>query len=508
MKKLLSLTFFALVGALLIFSSCSDDENDPQNDPQPDGPSVSAPAASGIQIGTTVTLSFQVSVPGGFASSSVTATGGSASVTSDLSAGATSGTIGVEFVAGENTGAGSVTLTVTDANGKSDDATAVLTLTEEESVITITANISSDVTWESDKIYVLGGRITVLNGATLTIEPGTIIKGEAGTGANATALLVARGGKLMAEGTAEAPIIFTSVADEITPADIAEGNFGSPNLDPDINGLWGGVIVLGKAFISASAAEVQIEGIPVSDTNGLYGGDDDEDDSGVITYISIRHGGANIGAGNEINGLTLGGVGTGTTIENVEVVANQDDGIEWFGGSVNVTNALIWNAGDDAMDTDQAWNGTMDDFIVVNPTGSCFELDGPEGDDAAYFASSRSPLNHTFVNGTVYVGMSPAAIDFDNDTNVDMENIYFYGFEDEESAQAVQEYAAMVGFAGGSLTNVEVTLPNGFSVAEIFVDVPAENITVVDENDNTVGASGDYSWTWASKSGALSEIGL
>src|SRR5690606_5004508 len=155
----------------------------------------------------------------------------------------------------------------------------------------------------------------------------------------------------------------------------------------------------------------------------------------------------------EINGLTLGGVGTGTTIENVEVVANQDDGIEWFGGSVNVTNALIWNAGDDAMDTDQAWNGTMDDFIVVNPTGSCFELDGPEGDDAAYFASSRSPLNHTFVNGTVYVGMSPAAIDFDNDTNVDMENIYFYGFEDEESAQAVQEYASMVGFAGGSLTN-------------------------------------------------------
>ena len=192
--------------------------------------------------------------------------------------------------------------------------------------VIVTSNISSSTTWTSDKVYQLGGRITVLDGVTLTIEPGTIIKGEAGTGANATALLVARGGKLIADGDADAPIIFTSVADEITPADIAAGNFGSPNLDPTINGLWGGVIVLGKARISASnedsgedLTEVQIEGIPTSDPNGLYGGSDDADNSGIIRYISIRHGGANIGAGNEINGLTLGGVGNGTVVEHIEV---------------------------------------------------------------------------------------------------------------------------------------------------------------------------------------------
>src|SRR5690606_16334930 len=116
-------------------------------------------------------------------------------------------------------------------------------------------------------------------------------KGEMGTGANATALLVARGGKLMAEGTATLPIIFTTVGDEITPEDIAAGDYGSPNLDSDANGLWGGILIMGKAPISASneagdITEVQIEGIPTSDSNGLYGGNVADDNSGVIKYVS------------------------------------------------------------------------------------------------------------------------------------------------------------------------------------------------------------------------------
>ncbi|MFM7729048.1 MAG: hypothetical protein ACKO7B_20290, partial [Flavobacteriales bacterium] len=226
---------------------------------------------------------------------------------------------------------------------------------ETPGTVVVTSNISANTTWEAGTIYQLAGRITVTNGATLTIEAGTIIKGEAGTGANATALLIARGGKLNANGTATSPIIFTSVADEIDYADMAAGNFGSPNLESTVNGLWGGVIILGKAPISASndvgdVSEVQIEGIPTSDPNGLYGGNVANDNSGTIRYISIRHGGANIGSGNEINGLTLGGVGNGTTIENVEIVGNQDDGIEWFGGTVNVSNAVVWNCGDDGID--------------------------------------------------------------------------------------------------------------------------------------------------------------
>jgi hypothetical protein len=335
----------------------------------------------------------------------------------------------------------------------------------------------------------------VVNGVTLTIEPGTVIKGEAGTGANATALLIARGGKLMAEGTAAKPIIFTSVADEITPADVAAGNLGSPNLDSDINGLWGGVIVLGKARISASnssgdLSEVQIEGIPTSDANGLYGGIDDADNSGVLKYISIRHGGANIGSGNEINGLTLGGIGSKTVIENIEIVSNQDDGIEWFGGTVNVKNVVVWNVGDDGIDTDQSWSGTLDNFIVVTPSGHCFELDGPEGTYAA---------GHTIQNGSIIASstdrVSEDLINTDANSIVALKNLYFTGIA---SGQKINRVTAVgVSFEGIQLNvdaanlanHVNGTVPAGITAG----GSPKANASV-------------FGWTWASKAGALAGL--
>lgn len=361
--------------------------------------------------------------------------------------------------------------------------------------IVVTQNITSNTTWSKDKVYQLAGRITVTSGATLTIQAGTVIKGEAGTGANATALLVARGGKLMAEGTAALPIIFTSVADEITPADVAAGNYQSPNLDPNINGLWGGVLVLGKARISASnsngdLSEVQIEGIPTSDPNGLYGGSDDADNSGVIKYISIRHGGANIGAGNEINGLTLGGVGSGTVIENVEIVANQDDGIEWFGGSVSVKNAVVWNCGDDAIDTDQSWSGTLDNFVVITPANHCFELDGPEGSFAA---------GHTIQNGSVISTgggvTSTDLINVDQNSIVALKNIYFKGAVDGQKINRVT--APGVTFEGIVIDVPAVDLANFVNGAVpagvTFGTTPKANISA-------------FGWTWASKAGALSGL--
>jgi hypothetical protein len=286
----------------------------------------------------------------------------------------------------------------------------------------ITSNITTNTTWDSDTIYQLGGRIVVEAGATLTIEPGTIIKGEAGTGANATALLVARGANIVAQGTPSQPIIFTSVADEISQADVAAGNFASPNLDPTINGLWGGVIILGNAKISpkpdnlGEVTAVQIEGIPTSDPNGLYGGNDDNDNSGVFSFVSIRHGGTNIGSGNEINGLTLGGVGALTSINNIEIVANQDDGIEWFGGKVDVSYVAVWNVGDDAIDTDQSWGGTLNNFVVISPAGHCFELDGPEGSYSA---------GHLITHGDIFVGTGQDLINVDANSIVTLAHLYF-----------------------------------------------------------------------------------
>jgi len=370
--------------------------------------------------------------------------------------------------------------------------------------ILVDANISENTTWESGNVYVLGGRITVLNGATLTIEPGVIIKGQAGTGANATALLVARGGKLMAEGTASEPIIFTSLIDEIEPGEVA-----SPNLEPELNGLWGGVIVLGNAPISADAASMQIEGIPASDQNGLYGGSVSDDNSGVIKYVSIRHGGANIGEGNEINGLTLGGVGSGTVIENIEIVSNQDDGIEWFGGTVSVTNVVVWNTGDDAIDTDQAWAGTLDNFIIVTPGDECFELDGAEGTAvAAHTIKNGSVLATTYDSEGEVDRAAEGLADLDNNGEGDpgnsflnMSNVYFFGLS---LGQDFDDNPAEL-----TASSLEATLPSDTLTLDMFFKKGTDAyVTAVAEGANTVGAdvSKFNGWSWAEVAGALADF--
>ena len=358
-----------------------------------------------------------------------------------------------------------------------------------ENVVVVNTNISADTEWTSDKIYQLAGRITVEPGAELTIQAGTVIKGEAGTGANATALLVARGATIQAVGTATLPIIFTSVADEITPEDVAAGNYASPNLDPTQNGLWGGVIILGNAPISASSNEVNIEGIPTSDPNGLYGGSNGTESSGTIQYISIRHGGANIGSGNEINGLTLGGVGSGTVIENVEIVANQDDGIEFFGGTVNVTNAVVWNVGDDAIDTDQSWAGTLDNFVVVTPLGHCFELDGPEG---------ALEAGHVIKNGAVYASnadrTSEDLINTDDNSIVDLENIFITDIAAGQVINRVDHVAGVVNFTGINLDVPATDLAN-------YVNGPVPT-GVVAGSTNTADLT-VFGWTWAKEASAF-----
>ncbi|MFT5480110.1 MAG: hypothetical protein ACI9NN_001073 [Bacteroidia bacterium] len=355
----------------------------------------------------------------------------------------------------------------------------------------IVNNITENTTWTKDFTYQLASRVTVEAGVTLSIEAGTVIKCEAGTGANATALLIARGGKLMAEGSATAPIIFTTIADNITAADVAAGNFASPNLNPNINGLWGGIIVLGKAPISASNAngdvtEVQIEGIPTSDPNGLYGGSDAADNSGVLKYISIRHGGTNIGSGNEINGLTLGGVGSGTTISNIEVVANQDDGIEWFGGTVNVSNVVVWNVGDDGIDTDQAWSGTLENVIIITPAGHCFELDGPEGTNTG---------GHKIRKGTIITSstdrVSEDIINVDENSKVDLSDLYFTGIQD---GQKINRVTAV----GVTFTNIYIDVSSDKLADHVAGAVPSG----VTSGGSRQADESVFTWTWASKAGA------
>ena len=495
MKKNFKLFLAVIFSSAIILSSCKKDE-----EIIPDAPSVIVPSASSdLTEGDNLNVNFTVNTPGGYASSSVNATGGTATITTAPSNGALTGSIVVNFTAGSNAGAASITLTVVDQNAKSDDATAVLSVQEEEMIISVSNNISSNTTWETGKTYVLESRIAVTDGVTLTIEPGVVVKGEAGSAANATALIIAQGGKINAVGTESQPIIFTSVADQLEPGDIA-----SPNLDPTLNGLWGGIIVLGKAHISyqddqgADQPTASIEGIPANDPNGIYGGNDDADNSGTIKYISIRHGGANIGEGNEINGLTLGGVGSGTTIENVEIISNQDDGIEWFGGAVNVKNAIVWNTGDDAIDTDQAWSGTVENFVVINPGDECFELDGPEG--------SYVGAGHTIKNGTVFVGDASGLIDFDDNTDVSMSNVYFLDLKD--NTQDVEGFSGYLAAGNFTSSNLEVTLPNGVTLEEVFEGGSAAITTAIAAGASTVGAdlSKFNTWSWAAVAGELASL--
>lgn len=384
-------------------------------------------------------------------------------------------------------------------------------------IVTKSGQITADETWISSNIYILAGKVVVDDGVTLTIEPGTIIKGQKGTGSLASALIVARGGKIMAEGTQEKPIIFTSIDDNIEV-----GQQAGTNLDENNNGLWGGVLILGyaKGSFKGDVTEVQIEGIPAGDTFGLYGGDDDEDNSGVFKYVSIRHGGALIGEGNEINGLTLGAVGRGTVIDNVEIVANFDDGVEFFGGTVNASNIVVWAQGDDGLDIDQAYAGTVTNSLVIlgETSDHAFEIDGPEGAYQAQFTINNTTIKGNQVTpGGEYADYRSKALGATN-------NIYAYGFKESSDVELDNNGVAQ-NFLDGLLTfsGWEVVgFDNSIFAEKVakdqdgndteskiilnpdFTERAAAWTTKVEAGSETVGADvSQFNWTYAKAKGAF-----
>ena len=277
--------------------------------------------------------------------------------------------------------------------------------------INVPRTITTNTTWTSDNVYLLQGYTFVTNNATLTIQPGTVVKGKVSTGADAAALIITRGAKIMAEGTATAPITFTSELDNL-----------SGNLGVNDTGLWGGVIIMGNATINSRAngqpagtpAQDQVEGLSVTGDEiafATFGGTNDDDNSGVMRYASIRHGGAVIGGDNEINGLTLGGVGRGTTIEYIEIFANKDDGLEFFGGTVNTRNIVCAFGNDDGPDFDQGYRGNMQFLFVIQT-----DIGSDRGDKGIEWDGATSPLDATpkavvtVANGTfIGIGASGGA---------------------------------------------------------------------------------------------------
>jgi len=249
-------------------------------------------------------------------------------------------------------------------------------------------------TWIADNEYLLDGFVFVNDGQTLTIEPGTVIRARTGQGEHASALIVARGGRIIADGNSLNPIIFTVEGDDLN---------GSVPLEA--KGLWGGVIILGNAPLNNRSGEAAIEGIPVSEPRGIFGGTHEADNSGILRYVSIRHGGTNIGEGNEINGLTLGGVGNQTTIEFIEVISIADDGVEIFGGTVHCRYIVSAFCDDDAIDYDLGYQGKGQFWLAIQSTTTG---DAIGEHDGGTVPESGRPFSMPVISNATYIGAGKA----------------------------------------------------------------------------------------------------
>jgi len=255
----------------------------------------------------------------------------------------------------------------------------------------VSGDITANTTWTKNNTYLLQGFVYISNGAVLTIEPGTVIKGDKGTKGT---LIVTRGAKVSANGTPSEPIVFTS--NEATP------NYGD----------WGGVIVLGYAptnqLYNGTAGLGLIEG-GIDPVKGLYGGGDQpngavaNDNSGILRYVRIEYAGIAFQPNNEINGLTMGGVGSGTTIEYVQVSYANDDSFEWFGGTVNCKYLIAYRGLDDDFDCDFGYSGKVQFALSVRDPAVADQSssNGFEVDNNAAGTGATPKTRATFSNVTI-----------------------------------------------------------------------------------------------------------
>lgn len=264
--------------------------------------------------------------------------------------------------------------------------------------VTVSADITSNTTWATGTTVFLSGAIYVKGNSVLTIQPGVVIR--ASKVANGSALIVTKGSQLIANGTSTAPIVFTS--------DQAPGSRSV--------GDWGGIILLGKAALNYTNGINNVEGLPVSADTEFGGGasPNDNDNSGSLKYVRIEFGGYVYQPNKEINGLTMGAIGKGTIVENVQVSFTNDDAFEWFGGSANAKWLVSFRNLDDDFDTDNGYSGNVQFGLVVrdpnladNPTVSTSE--GFESDNDAN-GTTANPLTSSIFSNITLIGPLRGAV--------------------------------------------------------------------------------------------------
>ena len=373
----------------------------------------------------------------------------------------------------------------------SDDDNREITGPEESNGEITGSELVGDITEDSKLLasieYTITGSLTVKEGATLTIEPGTVIKAKSGR--TDVFLAVERGAKLMAQGTATNPITFTSDA-------------ASPKA-----GDWGGIVLAGKAP-SNKGTDVQ------SEVAGLfYGGTTNDDNSGELSYVIAEYTGAKINGESEFNGISFFGVGSGTTVNNIVVNNGNDDGIEFFGGTVNVTNVFCSNIADDMFDWTEGYTGTInnafgvrnDDFDVASEDPRGIEGDSNGNDVTAAPISMPTLNNVTILNLNPGVALKAGA-EIRRGTVATINNLLFatYG-----SASFGNRIDTADDNGNGTLTITEAYAQGNVGEDKIGGDITGA-ITVIEDGitvtaDNTVtakaGVGADLTaFDWASPS--------
>lgn len=380
--------------------------------------------------------------------------------------------------------------------------------------------LTSGATLSCANTYVLDQKIYIPSGQTLTIQPGTVILGKdnSGTGVNqgpayASALVIDKGGKIMANGTEECPIVFTAQADPL------DGTYPIYN-----NGKWGGIVILGKAtnnltlaangpFVAGSGNGKLayadgigvVEGFATSNPQDQFGmapgSFDDNDNSGVMRYVSIRHSGAILSVGSEINGLTLGSVGRGTTLEHIEIVSCGDDAIEMFGGTVNLKWISQLYGNDDMFDYDLGWSGKCQFlFGMKAPWAATGTIASPDSDngfeaDSDDQQSNNAPKSHPVIYNATIIGNGKitnssdnkglAAIQLKEDAEIEIYNSIFANFKNglnlENPSKVTytngDSYASWSNGTTGTLATATATL-SGSTIGSIAVGNGGSGYTV------------------------------
>lgn len=311
-------------------------------------------------------------------------------------------------------------------------------------------------TLTSDKKYLIVGQVFVRAGETLTIEPGTIIMGEKRSKGT---LVIDRGGKIIANGTATAPIVFTS----------------NQAVGDRYRGDWGGLVILGNAKINIP--NPSIEGI---EPQVYYGGNDDADNSGSLQYVRVEFAGIELTPNNETNSITLGAVGSGTKFENIQVSYGGDDGFEWFGGSVNGKYLVAFGTWDDCFDIDNGFIGNLQFGLSVRYPSYADQSDsnGFEWDTNGTNEATDRPTTATVSNFTI---LGPS-IDGNS-----LSGNYKYGIDLRRRVAANLFNSVVVGFPTAVRMNQNTVMPN-YQSGEAFI---ANNVFYA-KTSKTVSGNGDF----------------